>query len=79
VGRSDDARWMRLSDEALARRVSEELAVLLPHFGTPYETLVRAGPMVYPSITWVTISSSMKREPRARNSRSQSLVTPTTA
>ncbi len=44
VGRSDDARWMRLSDEALARRVSEELAVLLPHFGTPYETLVQRWP-----------------------------------
>jgi len=30
VGRSDDARWSELNDDELIRRVSNELAVLLP-------------------------------------------------
>lgn len=48
VGRSDDTRWLEMSDEALTRRVSEELAVLLPRFGTPYETLVQRWPVGLP-------------------------------
>jgi len=48
VGRSDDARWSELSDEELTSRVREELAVLLPRFGTPYETLVQRWPTSLP-------------------------------
>jgi oxygen-dependent protoporphyrinogen oxidase len=48
VGRSDDARWMEMSDEALTKRVSEELAVLLPRFGTPRESLVHRWPLGLP-------------------------------
>jgi len=48
VGRSDDTRWSDLSDEELTSRVREELAVLLPRFGTPYETLVQRWPASLP-------------------------------
>jgi oxygen-dependent protoporphyrinogen oxidase len=41
VGRSDDARWTQLDDDQLTARVAQELAVLLPSFGSPNETLVQ--------------------------------------
>jgi len=41
VGRSDDARWTQLDDDELTARVARELAVLLPSFGSPNETLVQ--------------------------------------
>jgi oxygen-dependent protoporphyrinogen oxidase len=41
VGRSDDERWAHLSDEDLSSRVAQELAVLLPQFNTPNESLVQ--------------------------------------
>jgi oxygen-dependent protoporphyrinogen oxidase len=41
VGRSDDARWMALSDEDLVTRVTSELGVLLPGFSMPAESLVQ--------------------------------------
>jgi protoporphyrinogen/coproporphyrinogen III oxidase len=44
VGRSDDTRWMEMSDEELVQRVSAELRVLLPRFGQPSETLVQRWP-----------------------------------
>jgi protoporphyrinogen/coproporphyrinogen III oxidase len=44
VGRSDDTRWMELSDDELVRRISEELAVLLPRCGSPYASLVQRWP-----------------------------------
>jgi oxygen-dependent protoporphyrinogen oxidase len=44
VGRSDDARFSELSDEELTRRVADELASLLPRFGTPAESLVQRWP-----------------------------------
>jgi oxygen-dependent protoporphyrinogen oxidase len=40
VGRSDDARWMALSDRELVARVTAELGVLLTRF-TPAESLVQ--------------------------------------
>jgi oxygen-dependent protoporphyrinogen oxidase len=48
VGRSDDARWTEMSDETMTKRVGEELAVLLPRFGTPRETLVQRWPLGLP-------------------------------
>jgi len=48
VGRSDDERWTEMSDEELTKRVGEELAVLLPRFGTPSETLVQRWPRGLP-------------------------------
>lgn len=48
VGRNDDARWTAMSDEALTKRVGAELAVLLPRFGTPRETLVQRWPFGLP-------------------------------
>lgn len=44
VGRSDDTRWFEMSDEELTRRVSDELAVLLPRFERPIESLVQRWP-----------------------------------
>jgi oxygen-dependent protoporphyrinogen oxidase len=44
VGRIDDTRWVEMSDEELARRVSAELAVLLPRFGQPSDALVQRWP-----------------------------------
>lgn len=44
VGRSDDARFTELSDEALTQRVAEELSVLLPRFGEPAASLVQRWP-----------------------------------
>jgi oxygen-dependent protoporphyrinogen oxidase len=44
VGRIDDARFGDLSDEALTQRVADELAVLLPRFGTPTDSLVQRWP-----------------------------------
>jgi protoporphyrinogen/coproporphyrinogen III oxidase len=41
VGRSDDRRFMDLSDGELAQRVIDELAVLLPRFATPTASLVQ--------------------------------------
>ncbi|MGC1419605.1 MAG: protoporphyrinogen oxidase [Acidimicrobiales bacterium] len=41
VGRSDDLRWMALSDEELVTRVSAELDVLLSRFSTPKASLVQ--------------------------------------
>jgi oxygen-dependent protoporphyrinogen oxidase len=41
VGRSDDRRWMALSDEDLVTRVTSELGVLLPGFLMPAESLVQ--------------------------------------
>ena len=48
VGRSDDGRWSELADEELTRRVSEELAVLLPRWGEPTESLVQRWPLGLP-------------------------------
>lgn len=44
VGRIDDTRFMDLSDVELTQRVSDELAVLLPRFGVPTDTLVQRWP-----------------------------------
>jgi protoporphyrinogen/coproporphyrinogen III oxidase len=44
VGRSDDSRFTELTDEELTQRVADELAVLLPRFGTPAESLVQRWP-----------------------------------
>jgi oxygen-dependent protoporphyrinogen oxidase len=44
VGRIDDTRWVEMSDEELVRRVSAELAVLLPRFGQPSDALVQRWP-----------------------------------
>jgi oxygen-dependent protoporphyrinogen oxidase len=44
VGRSDDTRFTELSDEELTQRVTEELAVLLPRFGAPAQSLVQRWP-----------------------------------
>ena len=44
VGRSDDTRWVEMSDEELVRRVSDELRVLLPRFGAPSNSLVQRWP-----------------------------------
>jgi oxygen-dependent protoporphyrinogen oxidase len=44
VGRIDDTRFMELSDDALTHRVAEELAVLLPRFGAPSDSLVQRWP-----------------------------------
>jgi oxygen-dependent protoporphyrinogen oxidase len=41
VGRSDDDRWTAMDDEQLSSRVAQELAVLLPRFGTPSLSLVK--------------------------------------
>ena len=48
VGRSDDTRWQEMSDDELLARVSEELRVLLPHFGAPSHTLVQRWPKGLP-------------------------------
>jgi oxygen-dependent protoporphyrinogen oxidase len=48
VGRSDDARWSELDDDALSTRVSDELAVLLPKWSSPAESLVRRWPLGLP-------------------------------
>jgi oxygen-dependent protoporphyrinogen oxidase len=48
VGRSDDVRWSELSDDELAARVSEELAVLVPQWGKPSESLVQRWPRGLP-------------------------------
>lgn len=44
VGRSDDTRASELSDEELANRVRDELAVILPRFGAPNSTHVQRWP-----------------------------------
>lgn len=44
VGRSDDARWVEMDDDALAARVTEELAMLLPRAATPTKSLVQRWP-----------------------------------
>jgi len=44
VGRSDDTRAGELSDEELANRVRDELAVILPRFGIPNATHVQRWP-----------------------------------
>jgi oxygen-dependent protoporphyrinogen oxidase len=44
VGRSDDTRWMEMSDDGLVRRVGDELGVLLPRFGSPSDSLVQRWP-----------------------------------
>ena len=48
VGRSDDTRWLEMTDEELTHRVRIELEVLLPHFGEPTESLVRRWPFGLP-------------------------------
>jgi oxygen-dependent protoporphyrinogen oxidase len=48
VGRSDDARWSELNDDELIRRVSNELAVLLPKWSSPSESLVQRWPLGLP-------------------------------
>jgi protoporphyrinogen/coproporphyrinogen III oxidase len=48
VGRSDDKRWSELGDEELAARVSNELAVLMPQWGEPTESLVQRWPLGLP-------------------------------
>ncbi len=44
VGRSDDTRWLEMTDEALVQRVSAELRVLLPRFGLPQASHVQRWP-----------------------------------
>jgi oxygen-dependent protoporphyrinogen oxidase len=48
VGRSDDERWLEMTDEELVKRVSDELAVLLPRMGNPLESLVQRWPAGLP-------------------------------
>lgn len=48
VGRSDDTRWLEMSDEELIKRVSDELTVLLPRLGRPLESLVQRWPAGLP-------------------------------
>jgi oxygen-dependent protoporphyrinogen oxidase len=48
VGRSDDTRWTEMSDEELTQRVRDELAVLLPRFGEPSQSLVQRWPFGLP-------------------------------
>jgi oxygen-dependent protoporphyrinogen oxidase len=48
VGRIDDDRWTRMSDEELTNRVASELEVLLPKFGTARETRVQRWPRGLP-------------------------------
>jgi protoporphyrinogen/coproporphyrinogen III oxidase len=48
VGRSDDTRWSELSDDELARRVSNELAALVPKWNEPSESLVQRWPRGLP-------------------------------
>jgi len=48
VGRSDDTRWSELDDDALSRRVLEELQFLLPRCETPLETIVQRWPSGLP-------------------------------
>jgi protoporphyrinogen/coproporphyrinogen III oxidase len=48
VGRSDDARWSELDDDELIARVSSELAVLMPQWGQPTESLVQRWPLGLP-------------------------------
>lgn len=48
VGRSDDNRWLELTDEELTHRVRSELEVLLPRFGEPSESLVQRWPLGLP-------------------------------
>jgi protoporphyrinogen/coproporphyrinogen III oxidase len=48
VGRSDDARWSILSDDDLTRRVSDELAALLPKWNAHSECLVQRWPLGLP-------------------------------
>jgi len=44
VGRSDDARWVEMTDEELVQRVSQELNFLLPRFGAHVQSLVQRWP-----------------------------------
>ncbi len=44
VGRSDDTRWSELCDDELIARLNSELAVLLPKWGRPTESLVQRWP-----------------------------------
>jgi oxygen-dependent protoporphyrinogen oxidase len=48
VGRSDDTRWTDMSDEELTQRVRSELAVLLPRFAEPSQSLVQRWPFGLP-------------------------------
>lgn len=48
VGRIDDDRWASMSDEELAARVADELAVLLGRFVEPSESLVQRWPRGLP-------------------------------
>jgi oxygen-dependent protoporphyrinogen oxidase len=48
VGRIDDARWTELSDEELTARVTNELKVLLPKFGTVTASRVQRWPQGLP-------------------------------
>jgi protoporphyrinogen/coproporphyrinogen III oxidase len=48
VGRSDDSRWSELNDDELIRRVADELAVLLPAWSSPRESLVQRWPLGLP-------------------------------
>jgi protoporphyrinogen/coproporphyrinogen III oxidase len=48
VGRSDDTRWSELDDEELAARVGDELAVLMPTWSEPSESLVQRWPFGLP-------------------------------
>ncbi|HUX05290.1 MAG TPA: protoporphyrinogen oxidase [Acidimicrobiales bacterium] len=48
VGRIDDDRWASMSDEELAARVADELAVLLARFVEPSEVLVQRWPQGLP-------------------------------
>jgi oxygen-dependent protoporphyrinogen oxidase len=48
VGRSDDSRWSEMDDDTLTKRVADELAVLLPTWSTPSESLVQRWPLGLP-------------------------------
>ena len=51
VGRSDDGRWAEMDDETLTRRVTAEVASVLPQWGEVYESRVQRWPLGLPQYT----------------------------
>jgi oxygen-dependent protoporphyrinogen oxidase len=48
VGRIDDERWTRMSDDELTERVASEMRVLLPRFENTYSSVVQRWPAGLP-------------------------------
>ena len=48
VGRSDDERWAKLSDDELTQRVASELSFVLKKFTSPLQSLVQRWPQGLP-------------------------------